>query len=53
VHDVTWRDRVLAPGGQMVMPPIQVDGVGTLGYFEDTEHNLIGVCQYEPDATFD
>lgn len=41
-----------AQGGRMVMPPMRVEGVGTLGYFEDPEGNLIGVCQYASAAAF-
>jgi predicted enzyme related to lactoylglutathione lyase len=44
---------VEANGGRMVMQPVHLHTVGTLGYFEDTEGNLIGVCQYEPEVTFD
>jgi predicted enzyme related to lactoylglutathione lyase len=44
---------VEAAGGRMAMRPVKLQTVGTVGYFEDTEGNLIGACQYEPDATFD
>jgi hypothetical protein len=40
-------------GGRMVMQPVSLHTVGTLGYFEDPEGNLIGACQYEPEASFD
>ena len=41
-----------AAGGRMAMQPVKVGGVGTLGYFADTEGNVIGVCQYENLAEF-
>jgi predicted enzyme related to lactoylglutathione lyase len=41
-----------AEGARMVMQPVRLDTVGTLGYFEDPEGNLIGVCQYENAADF-
>ena len=37
----------------MVMHPVGIPTVGTVAYFEDTEGNLIGACQYEPGASFD
>ena len=40
-------------GGRMTMQPMEVPGVGLISYFEDTEGNLIGACQYEADASFD
>ena len=44
---------VEAAGGQMAMRPVKLPTVGTIAYFEDTEGNLIGACQYESGATFD
>ena len=41
-----------ALGGRTIMPPMRVEGVGTLGYFEDPEGNAIGFCQYESAAAF-
>jgi len=35
-------------GGKVVMPPIYIEGVGRLIYFEDTEGNLVGAMQYDP-----
>ncbi|HVM99496.1 MAG TPA: VOC family protein [Caulobacteraceae bacterium] len=43
---------VEAAGGRMAMPPMQTPGVGFISYFEDTEGNLIGACQYESEAAF-
>ena len=44
---------VEAAGGRMTMQPMEVPGVGLISYFEDTEGNQIGACQYEADASFD
>jgi predicted enzyme related to lactoylglutathione lyase len=38
-------------GGHMLTQPAYLNGVGTLGYFEDPEGNLIGICQYETAQT--
>jgi predicted enzyme related to lactoylglutathione lyase len=35
-------------GGKVIMPPIYIEGVGRLIYFEDTEANLVGAMQYDP-----
>jgi predicted enzyme related to lactoylglutathione lyase len=39
---------VEANGGRIVMPTYYLQGVGKLIYFEDTEGNLVGACQYDP-----
>jgi predicted enzyme related to lactoylglutathione lyase len=39
---------VEAAGGKVVTPPIYIEGVGRLIYFEDTEGNLVGAMQYDP-----
>jgi hypothetical protein len=36
-----------AAGGRMLSPPIYIEEVGRLAYFEDTEGNLVGVMQYD------
>ncbi|MRW92172.1 VOC family protein [Duganella sp. FT80W] len=41
-----------ASGGRILMQPYRIDGVGELIYFEDTEGNLVGAMQYEPDFRF-
>lgn len=33
-------------GGTVTLPPFELDGVGTLVMFEDTEGNVIGAMQY-------
>ena len=36
-----------AAGGRILAPPIYIEDVGRLAYFEDTEGNLVGVMQYD------
>lgn len=35
-------------GGAVLMRPFKIDGVGEIGFFEDTEGNACGLAQYEP-----
>jgi hypothetical protein len=35
-------------GGKILMQPYRIEGVGEIGYFEDTEGNMCGVAQYVP-----
>jgi predicted enzyme related to lactoylglutathione lyase len=35
-------------GGSILSTPYTITGVGQLAFFEDTEHNRVGVMQYEP-----
>jgi len=37
-----------ANGGRILMQPYLIEGIGEIGYFEDTEGNLCGVAQYLP-----
>jgi predicted enzyme related to lactoylglutathione lyase len=39
---------VTAHGGKVLMQPYLIEGVGEVGYFEDTEGNVCGVAQYLP-----
>ncbi len=39
---------VEAGGGKVLMPSYLIEGVGEIGYFEDTEGNVVGVAQYLP-----
>lgn len=39
---------VTGRGGQVVMGPVRLMGVGELAFFKDTEGNFMGVMQYEP-----
>lgn len=36
-----------AHGGTITMPPFEIQGVGTLAMFRDTEGNVVGAMQYE------
>ena len=38
---------VEANGGQVVLPPFRIDGVGEIGYFKDSEGNVCGIAQYD------
>ncbi|WP_342659112.1 hypothetical protein NPJ82_16895 (plasmid) [Sphingomonas sp. NY01] len=37
-----------AAGGEIVMQPYRIEGVGELIYFRDTEGNIAGAIQFEP-----
>ena len=37
-------------GGKLVMPKTPIPGVGHFAYCEDTEGNLFGVMQFDPNA---
>jgi uncharacterized protein len=37
---------VEANGGQVVMQPYRIEGVGEIGYFKDCEGNVCGIAQY-------
>lgn len=37
--------RVVAHGGEVVMPKTPIPGIGWLAYFKDTEGNIFGVMQ--------
>ena len=39
---------VEASGGKVLVPPFLIEGVGEIGYFEDSEGNICGVWQYVP-----
>jgi predicted enzyme related to lactoylglutathione lyase len=41
---------IKAAGGKILMPPYKIEGVGELIYFEDTEGNIAGAMQYEPQV---
>jgi predicted enzyme related to lactoylglutathione lyase len=38
---------VEAAGGRMLAPPLYIEAVGRLAYFEDTEGNVVGIMQYD------
>lgn len=43
-------NKIVAAGGQVVMPKTAVPGVGFLAYCADTEGNRFGLMQADPDA---
>ena len=47
VEDVAAAaEAVCAAGGQIVLEPFEIPGVGTLIQFRDSEDNLVGAMQY-------
>lgn len=45
-----YSEKVLSNGGQNVVPKMAVPGVGWLAYFKDTEGNIFGIMQNDPNA---
>ena len=45
-----YVDKVQSHGGQIVLPKMAVPGVGYVAYFCDTEGNVFGMMQADPDA---
>ncbi len=39
-----------ASGGSITMPPFEIESVGTLAMFKDTEGNVVGAMQYVAGA---
>ncbi|MHA1908980.1 MAG: VOC family protein [Candidatus Thorarchaeota archaeon] len=51
VDDIDKRiELIKASGGEIVRPKFPVSGVGWLAYFKDTEGNLWGIMQDDPDV---
>jgi uncharacterized protein len=44
------HDRILAAGGTVALPKMALAGMAWQGYYIDTEGNLFGVHQSDPDA---
>jgi predicted enzyme related to lactoylglutathione lyase len=42
--------KIEASGGKVVMPRMEVPGVGFLAYFADTEGVISGIMQFAPKA---
>lgn len=42
---------IQAAGGQVLMSPFHIQTVGHLAFFRDSEGNIAGIMQYEPDGT--
>lgn len=45
-----YSERAINSGGQNVVPKMAVPGVGWLAYFKDTEGNIFGIMQGDPNA---
>ncbi len=45
---VAIAQAIEAHGGKVTMQPFEIEGVGTLIMFEDTESNVVGAMQYLP-----
>ncbi|MGE0887688.1 MAG: VOC family protein [Blastocatellales bacterium] len=43
-------ETALARGGQVALPKMAVPGVGWLAYVKDTEGNILGMMQNDPNA---
>jgi predicted enzyme related to lactoylglutathione lyase len=43
---------IIAAGGKLVQPKTPVPGIGWLIYFEDTEGNVLGAMEADPNASF-
>jgi hypothetical protein len=49
VEDIRATLRAVeANGGRILMQPYRIEGVGDVGYFEDSEGNIVGLAQYLP-----
>jgi predicted enzyme related to lactoylglutathione lyase len=42
---------ITAHGGALIMAPFNIEGVGRLVFFKDSEGNIAGAMQYEPGMT--
>jgi uncharacterized protein len=45
-----YAARVTAGGGEVVVPPFAIPGVGRLAYCRDTEGNVFGIMHDDPTA---
>ena len=43
-------NRAIATGGSIAVPKMAIPGVGWLAYFKDTEGNIFGIMQDDPNA---
>jgi predicted enzyme related to lactoylglutathione lyase len=44
-------DRITNNGGKIMVPKMDIPKVGVLVYFQDTEGNIFGAMQADPNAT--
>lgn len=45
-----YVEKIAAAGGGIVMPKMAVPGIGYLAYCRDTEGNIFGIMQNDPEA---
>ena len=45
-----FQKKALAAGAQVALPKMPVPGIGWLAYFKDTEANIFGMIQSDPNA---
>lgn len=45
-----YAEKVINSGGENVVAKMAVPGVGWLAYFKDTEKNIFGIMQSDPEA---
>lgn len=45
-----YAERIIANGGEVAMPKVALAGMAWQGYFTDTEGNVFGLHQPDPDA---
>lgn len=45
-----YVEKITAAGGGVVMPKMAVPGIGYLAYCRDTEGNVFGIMQNDPEA---
>jgi predicted enzyme related to lactoylglutathione lyase len=48
-YDAT-HDRILAAGGNVALPKYAIAGMAWQGYYHDTEGNIFGIHQADPNA---
>ena len=44
-------EKILAAGGSVALPKMALAGMAWQGYFHDTENNVFGIHQPDPDAS--
>ena len=45
-----YINKVVTAGGTIALPKMPIPGIGWLAYFKDTEGNIVGVMQPDPQA---
>ena len=42
--------KIIENGGQIIVPKMDIPKVGVMVYFQDTEGNILGAMQADPNA---